>query len=232
MNPHPLPVVGYLRVSTDQQAEHGISLDAQRERVHAYATLYGLTLVACQIDAGASAKTLERPGLRAALDLLDRGSARGLVVAKLDRLTRSVRDLGALVDHYFHEKGAALLSVSEQIDTRSASGRLVLNVLTSVAQWEREATAERTSAALAHKAQKGEYTGGPIPYGFRLARDGVHLRPDATEQRVIAEAAKAQAAGLSLRRIAEELDRLGFRSRTRQQFDPQQVRRMLRRSAA
>lgn len=232
MTSAPLPVVGYLRVSTDQQADHGVSLDAQRERVTAYAALYGLRLVDCIVDAGASAKTLERPGLRLALGHIDDGSVRGLVVAKLDRLTRSVRDLGTLVDRYFGDGGAALLSVSEQIDTRSASGRLVLNVLTSVAQWEREATAERTSVALAHKARIGEYTGGPVPYGFRLSRDGIRLRPDPTEQAVIAEAARAHAAGLSLRCIAEELDRLGFRSRTKQPFHPQQVQRMLQRDAA
>ena len=232
LNSRPLPVVAYLRVSTESQAEHGVSLAAQRRRVEAYADLYGLELVDVIEDGGASAKNLDRRGLAQALALLDRGDVSGLLVAKLDRLTRSVRDLGHLVERYFHSDGAALLSVSEQIDTRSASGRLVLNVLTSVAQWEREATAERTSAALAHKARQGEYTGGRIPYGYQLAGDGVHLEPDPVEQRVIEAATRAHRDGLSLRTIARELDGLGFRARSGRSFHPQQVSRMLAREAA
>ena len=119
-----------------------------------------------------------------------------------------------------------------QADEPRASGRLVLSVLTSVAQWEREATAERTSAALAHKARQGEYTGGRIPYGYQLAGDGVHLEPDPVEQRVIEAATRAHRDGLSLRTIARELDGLGFRTRSGRSFHPQQVSRMLAREAA
>jgi DNA invertase Pin-like site-specific DNA recombinase len=102
-------------------------------------------------DAGLSAKTLDRPGLQTALAMLKTGQAAGLVIAKLDRLTRSVRDLGALIEGPFAAGKAALLSVSEQIDTRTAGGRLVLNILGSVSQWEREVIGERTAAALQHK---------------------------------------------------------------------------------
>ena len=152
--------VAYIRVSTDRQAEHGISLDAQRAKVHRLrGELYDLDLVDVIVDAGVSAKTLERPGLIRALAMLEHGHADALAVVKLDRLTRSVRDLAHLVDRYF-AKGWALMSVSENVDTRSAAGRLVLNVIASVAQWEREAVGERTKAALALKKQRGEYTGG------------------------------------------------------------------------
>jgi DNA invertase Pin-like site-specific DNA recombinase len=112
-------VVAYLRVSTEGQAEAGVSLDAQRAKVTAYAALYDLDLVAVIEDAGASAKTLSRPGLAEALRKLDAGEADGLLVAKLDRLTRSVRDLGALLDRGFRSR-FALLSVAENVDTRSA----------------------------------------------------------------------------------------------------------------
>ena len=136
-------VVGYVRVSTEQQADGGVSLDAQRAKLEAYAVAMDLELVAIEEDAGLSAKTLERPALQRALAMLDAGAAEGLLVAKLDRLTRSVRDLGELVERYFASK-CSLLSVADSIDTRSAAGRLVLNVLTSVAQWEREASARGT----------------------------------------------------------------------------------------
>ena len=163
-------VIGYVRVSTDKQAEKGVSLEAQQEKLKSYAALYGLELVDIIVEEGASAKTLEREGLRRVLKLMEDGKVAGVLVAKLDRLTRSVGDLGYLLEKYFHRY--ALLSVAEQIDTRSAGGRLVLNVLVSVAQWEREAIGERTRDAMRHKKSRGEYTGGHVPYGFTLAGEG------------------------------------------------------------
>ncbi len=116
--------IAYIRVSTDKQADHGVSLDAQRAKVEAYAALFDLDLVEIIEDAGQSAKTLERPGLVRARRALRCGHAQALLVVKLDRLTRSVRDLGHLLEHDFGTDGAALLSVTENIDTRSARGRL------------------------------------------------------------------------------------------------------------
>ena len=219
--------VAYIRVSTDKQAEHGVSLEAQRAKVAAYASLYDLELVDVVVDAGVSAKTLDRPGLTRALGMLKTGEADAILVVKLDRLTRSVRDLGALVESYFANGKWALLSVSEQIDTRSAAGRLVLNVLASVAQWEREATGERTSAAMQHKASQDEFTGGRVPYGFKLGADGVHLDEEPAEQAVLEEARTLRAAGLSLRMVAAELDKLGMHSRTGRAFAAVQVARMV-----
>jgi DNA invertase Pin-like site-specific DNA recombinase len=218
--------VAYLRVSTDKQADRGVSLDAQRAKVAAYAELYDLDLVEVVVDAGASAKTLDRPGLTRALGMLRRGDAEALLVVKLDRLTRSVRDLGELVERHFAPGKAALLSVGEQIDTRSAAGRLVLNVLASVSQWEREAIGERTSAAMQHMAACGEFTGGEAPFGWRAGDEG-RLEAVEAEQRVIAEARRLRDAGLSLRAVARELDAAGMRSRVGRPFVAVQVQRML-----
>ena len=107
--------IAYLRVSTDKQADQGVSLDAQQAKLHAYAALYDLQLVEVIVDAAVSARTLERPGLQRALAMLKRNEAEALVVVKLDRLTRSVANLGRLVEAYFAPGKAALLSVSEQI---------------------------------------------------------------------------------------------------------------------
>lgn len=216
--------IAYLRVSTDKQADRGVSLDAQRAKVAAYAELYDLELVEVVVDAGASAKTLDRPGLARALGMLRKGEAEALLVVKLDRLTRSVRDLGELVERHFAPGKAALLSVGEQIDTRSAGGRLVLNVLANVSQWEREAIGERTAAAMHHKAACGEFTGGEAPFGWRVV-DG-RLEPVEAEQRVIAEARRLRSAGVSLRAVARELDAAGMRSRTGRPFAAVQVQRM------
>jgi DNA invertase Pin-like site-specific DNA recombinase len=216
--------IAYVRVSTDKQADHGISLEAQEAKIRAYASLYDLDLVDVVVDAGASAKTLDRPGLSRVLSAVKRGEVEAVIVVKLDRLTRSVADLGTLVDRYFQRCG--LLSVSEQIDTRTAGGRLVLNVLASVAQWEREAIGERTSAAMKHKAAKGERVGA-VPYGFCLAADGVALVEVEAEQAVIGEARALRTAGLSLRAVSAELCRRGFLARAGRIFNAEQVRRMV-----
>ena len=105
--------VGYIRVSTDKQADHGISLDAQRTKLEAYAALYDIELVAVIVDAGVSAKTLQRPGLQQALGMLRRGEADALLVAKLDRLTRSVKDLGTLLDAYFRRQPSRCSRVAD-----------------------------------------------------------------------------------------------------------------------
>lgn len=155
-----MKVIGYVRVSSDEQAKEGHSLGAQRAKLEQYASLYDLEIVEIVEDAGVSAKSIDRPGLARVLGALSDGRAQGVLIAKLDRLTRSVKDLGSLLEKYFEQK-FSLLSVADQIDTGTAGGRLVLNVLTSVAQWERETGAERTAAALQHLKSQGYHVGAP-----------------------------------------------------------------------
>jgi site-specific DNA recombinase len=227
LSPSRTRTVAYVRVSTDKQADKGVSLDAQRAKIEAYAALYDLDIVEVVVDAGASAKSLDRPGLTRALEMLRKGTADALLVVKLDRLTRSVRDLGELVERYFGSAKAALLSVSEQVDTRTASGRMVLNIMATISQWERETIGERTSTAMRFKAAQGEYIGGDAPYGYRIADDGVRLVPVDDEQVVLNEARRLRAAGMSLRGVARALDARGLRSRAFRAFSPAQIRRMV-----
>lgn len=202
-------LIGYIRVSTDEQAQGGHSLGAQRAKLEQYASLYDLELVEVVVDAGISAKTLDRPGLQQALAALKAGQAEGILVAKLDRLTRSVKDLGALLEGYFASK-FALLSVADQIDTSTAAGRLVLNVLTSVAQWEREAIGERTSAALRHKIANGEHVGAPA-LGFKVEEGKLVENEDETE--TLERIAELRAAGQTFREIAAMLTAEGYRTK-------------------
>lgn len=229
-------VVGYIRVSTEGQADVGISLDAQRAKLKAYAEAMDLELVAIEEDAGISAKTVtERPGLLRALAMLDAGAADGLLVAKLDRLTRSVRDLGDLVDRYF-AKRHSLLSLGDSIDTRTASGRLVLNMLGSVSQWEREATAERTASALAHLRDSGVRLGGECLGWRRTPEVDTHGRRVTTE--IDAEAVTVRrlrdlrASGLSLRAVAKTLAEEGHATKRGGDWRPATVRKVLMRSPA
>ena len=145
------------------------------------------------------------------LALVDRKAIDTVIIAKLDRLTRSVKDLAELLER-FEKRSVSLVSVAESLDTRTAAGRLVLNVMASVSQWEREVIGERTKDALHHKKGNGERVGN-IPFGFHLAADGVHLEENPQEQEILARIAELRSAGYTLREIAEELNRQGFTTR-------------------
>ena len=213
--------IGYIRVSTDKQADQGVSLEAQKAKIEAYAMLYDLEMVDYVIETG-SAKDTHRDGLQEALGALTSGKAEALIVVKLDRLTRSVADLGRLVETYFQKH--ALLSVGEQIDTRSAAGRLVLNVLASVSQWEREVIGERTSAAMQHMKAQGQYTGGKPPYGFQVVNG--ELIENESEQAVLVLTRKYREKGMSLRKIAQALSEAGLQTRNGKAFAPGSIGRM------
>src|SRR5215471_466482 len=129
-----MKAVGYVRVSTDKQADRGVSLDAQAEKIRAMAVVHNATLVDLIVDGGESAKSLSRPGMARLLAMVESGEVHTVLVAKLDRLTRSVKDLCALLER-FERRGVALISVAESLDTSSAAGRLVLNIMTAVSQW-------------------------------------------------------------------------------------------------
>ena len=203
-------IILYARVSTVDQSDNGVSLEAQQAKLESYASLYDLTVAKTIVDAGESAKSLNRPGLQQALELLRTGNADGLAVVKLDRLTRSISDWQSLIDDYFGERaGKQLFSVSDSIDTRTAAGRLVLNVLLSVAQWEREAVGERTREALRHKIRNGERC-GKVRFGYDLADDGKTLIANPTEQRAIALMLDLREAGHTLRQIAATLTERGI----------------------
>lgn len=221
-------VVGYIRVSTADQAEHGASLAVQQSRLVAYAAAMGLELVAIDVDAGVSAATLARPGLQRALGRLALGEATGLLVAKLDRLTRSVRDLGTLLDGPLAH--AELLSVADSIDTRTAGGRLVLNVLTSVAQWEREAVSERTTETMAQLRREGCRVGS-VPLGRRVAgrrADGrTVLEDDQAGQAALGRMRELRDEGRSYRAIAEALQAEGHKPARSQTWQPTSVRKAL-----
>ena len=175
--------IGYARVSTTDQAETGESLELQQRKVRAAAEIGDYELVDVLVDAGESAKSLHRPSAARLLDLVKARKVDAVIVHKLDRLTRSVRDLADLLD-LFDRCGVALVSVTESLDTSSAAGRLVLNIMVSVGQWEREVIGERTRDALQAKKARGERV-GTVPFGYQLAADGVALEESPAEQRVL-----------------------------------------------
>jgi site-specific DNA recombinase len=205
-----MKAIGYVRVSTEKQADFGVSLEAQTEKVRAMAVVQGAELAEIIVDTE-SAKSLNRPGMARLLSLVDTGAADTVIIAKLDRLTRSVKDLAELLER-FTRRGVSLVSVADSLDTRSAAGRLVLNIMVSVSQWEREAIGERTRDAMSHKRANGERV-GTVPFGYRTAADGLHLETDAAEQGILSRIRELKAVGCTTRRIAEALNGEGFTTR-------------------
>ncbi|HAN92756.1 MAG TPA: recombinase, partial [Nitrospira sp.] len=136
--------IGYVRVSTQEQAQDGVSLDVQRDKIRAYCKNQGIRLIDIKSDQGISGGTMERPALQAALAALDRGQANTLIVVKLDRLSRSVKDLCQLIDKYFAHEQYHLLSLCGMVNTHSAAGRMMMLNLANYAQFERELIRERT----------------------------------------------------------------------------------------
>lgn len=210
--------IGYVRVSTSEQAESGLSLEAQRKKIEAQATLSDLELVDVLQDAGESAKDLHRPAMTDLLNRIDSGQVDCIIVAKLDRLTRSLKDINDLIETLGRAKradggrgGVDLISTSESWDTSTATGRLVINMICAVAQWEREIIAERTSAALQEMKAQGKATGGVPQYGFDFV-DGKRVENE-QEQAVLSDIALLKAAGHSWQGVTDGLTEKGHRTR-------------------
>jgi site-specific DNA recombinase len=188
-----MQVVGYSRVSTEDQARDGVSMSAQEAKLEAYCLVKDWTLVKVIRDEGYSAKHLKRPGLEALLALVTSREVEAVIVYKLDRLTRSVSDLDKLV-RLLDRHDVALVSLQESLDATTATGRLMMNLLASVSQWEREVIGERTSDALQHlKAQGKRYC---------------HTVYDNAE--VIALMHQLRTDGLSYEAIAQHLNHAGI----------------------
>jgi site-specific DNA recombinase len=212
--------IGYVRVSTEGQAQDGVSLAAQEAKVRAWADLSGAEGVTIFRDAGLSGKRADnRPGLQEALNAVGEGDA--LIVYSLSRLARSTKDTITIAEA-LDKKGADLVSLSEKIDTTTAAGKMVFRMLAVLSEFERDQVSERTRLALAHKRANGEKTGGDVPFGYRL-NDG-RLVPYKREQKAIALIRDLHAKGYSLRGIAGELEAHGYRTKTgRKHWNPKTV---------
>ena len=200
--------IGYARVSSEEQARDGVSLDAQRDRIAAYAVAKGLELVVVLADEGASGKDMNRPQLKDLVARCERREVRHVIVWKLDRLTRRTQHLLALVEDLFLARGIELHSVSESLDTSTAHGRFVLTLLGGFAQMERELIADRTRGALAWKRENGQPTSHP-PLGFRPNGKREHMLPVPEELAIVRRILELWRAGRSLRSIAATLNAEG-----------------------
>lgn len=220
-----MKAIGYIRVSTNEQADSGLGLDAQRAKVTAMAEVKDCELVDVVADEGASAKDIYRDGLKEVLAQVKGRVIDAVIVARLDRLTRNLKDLGELIDE-FNRKDVALISTSESLDTSSATGRMMINLLGVVSQWEREIIGERTSEALQALRASGKRAGG-VPYGMTADADG-NLSECEQEQAVIGRMVQLREAGNSYEAVSQALAADGVRNRAGGVFTRSGIHRLLK----
>jgi len=210
----------YTRVSTDSQAESGLSLDHQLTKCRALAVVNDYDVTEEITDAGESAASLDRPGMARVMTLIKCRKIEAVLIAKLDRLTRSVSDLANILD-LCSRHHVALVSASESLNTESAAGRMVVRIMATVSQWEREAIGERTRDALSAKRRRGGRTSRHAPLGFQFTpgaivdnRQTYNLEPNEAERDQLRVIAECRAAGFSWEGTARELARIGYVTRS------------------
>lgn len=207
--PSPTQVIGYVRVSTTEQADSGAGLAAQRAAIESECARKGWTLAAVFTDAGVSAKTLDRPALAEALALLAAGGAAALVVAKVDRLSRSVLDFSTLLARAESQRWA-VVALDLGLDMSTPTGALMASIVAAVSEYERRLIGQRTKDALAQRKAAGVTLGRP-----RL------LAPE-----VAADIRSARATGATLQSIADRLNNAGTLTPTGKQWTPTLVRKV------
>lgn len=220
--------VCYARVSTVEQAEHGVSLDAQIERLASYCSSIGLQPVRIirEEPISASKPLTLRPGGRKLLQILADREVTHVVAMKLDRLFRSTQDALEHVTQW-DANGITLHLVDmggSSMNTCSAMGRMMYSLLASFAEFERNLISERTAAALAHKKSKRQ-SYSQTPYGFRKERG--HLVVDEAEQGVLGEMFAWRKAGMTLYAIASRLNTLKVPSKKGGRWHSETVRHIL-----
>lgn len=203
-------VVGYIRVSTKEQKESGISIEMQEEKIRQYASMNDLKLDKVYNDAAESGKNLNRPGMQQIMDGINSGKIGHLIIYKLDRLTRSLADLSNLLV-LFDKKDITLSSFQEKLDTSNATGRLMVQMIGMFAEWERGQIVERTQVALDQKRANGEKLGGIVPYGYSVKKGMLVSNPK--ESGVLAGILKARREGRGYQDIAEALNEQGVKPR-------------------
>jgi DNA invertase Pin-like site-specific DNA recombinase len=223
--------LAYIRVSSEEQADSGLGLEAQRQRIAAYCTMKGLKLAEEFEDAGISAgKPLaSRPAGSKLLTAAKKGKA-VVVVAKLDRLFRSVADAANVIDE-FDKKGIHLVSIGEGFDMTSPYGRAMAQMASVFAELERAMIRERTRSAMSVKRKRGERISGHAPYGWDFGT-GKHLVENPREQEIIDRMRQMQAEGMSFRGIAVCLDAEGIRPKRGKRWIHTTVKSILARNAA
>lgn len=199
----------YARVSTDDQAKEGYSLDAQLERLRLYAAAQGWTVAAEYVDDGHSGRTTNRPAYRKLIAEADTWDS--VLVLKMDRIHRNSRNFMAMMDDFRKHK-KEFVSATESLDTSNAVGRAIMDILQRLAQMESEQTGERTFIGMDQKAKQGGGTLGKMaPFGYTWAEGKLTVVPD--ERPTVLGLFEAYARGARKQQLADKLNDAGIRGR-------------------
>lgn len=221
----PRKVVGYLRVSTTEQAQAGFSLDAQRARLEMFASSARYQPIdEWLVDDGFSGSSLDRPAVQDLLQRIERREIAAVYITKLDRLSRNLRDVLTVVD-LCQRTDTALLSATETLDTSSAVGRMVVHLLGTFAEFERGRISERTSDVLGYKRRAGKVYCKNAPFGYRADGDLLVEVPEEIEALAMMRSMRSNNA--TYQAIIAALDARGIKPHRGARWYPSSVRSVL-----
>ncbi|MFM6351277.1 MAG: recombinase family protein [Dolichospermum sp.] len=222
-----MKLVGYVRVSSEGQADN-TSLEDQELKIQAYCSALNHELVGLYQDVQSGGKSENRKGLQAAIADMLAGKADGLIVLKLDRLGRRASDVLTLIDKELQPNNKALIVIDMNMDTSTATGKLVLTMLAGVAEFEKSQINERTANGKKARAKTSEYANGGQPK-FGHKADNKNLVVDEKEQQIIDVIRRHHKSGKSQRQIADYLNNQGILSKQGKQWSSTTVGRVLER---
>lgn len=200
------PVAAYCRVSTDEQVEQGISIPSQKSRALSYLHAQGWDLYDYYVDDGYSAKDLNRPDMQRLIADAAEGRFKAVVVVKLDRLSRSQRDVLSLLEDTFEKNGIGFKSVTEPFDTTTPFGKAAIGMMAVFAQLERETIVERVKDAKKEAARQGRHIGGPAPIGYQYVEGNKIPQVDELRAQMVRNIFQQYNAGESFESIASILN--------------------------
>jgi len=221
-------VIGYTRVSTQEQVRNGLSLDAQAEQIRKYAELKGLGHIEIISDQGISAKNLRRrPGIQRIIKMVQRNEISAVITCKLDRMFRSTKDAIMIIE-LFKDKGVQFHCLHENIQTDTAIGTLFFQIISAFAEFERNICSERIKSVFDHKKAQGKKTSGRwAPLGYDVDLEGF-LKVNTVERSCLSRMEELRSEGSSLKMIASSLNHEGFSTKLGRPWNAVQVHRYLR----
>ena len=220
--------VGYIRVSGKKQRDDGLSLGVQGKRIEDYCKMFGLNLLETLCDSVSGKNIKKRPALRKILEMVSGGQVSDLVIVKLDRLARNVRQTYEIAE-LLKRHNCNLHAVTDKIDTSTAMGKAFFGITAVFAEMERELIAERTKMILDDKRKLGEVI-GTVPFGYK--RDGPKLIQNIREQMVIERMKSLRGMGLSFAKISKTLAGEKIQNRKGTLFPPDHIRLIISRQPA
>lgn len=213
----------YARVSTEDQAKEGFSLESQIEKLRSYCKARGWEIAGEYIDDGYSGRDVKRPAYKKMMDEIDKWDI--LLVMKMDRIHRNSKNFMIMMEH-LRQKSKEFVSMTESLDTSTAMGRFVMDIIQRIAQLESEQIGERVYDGMRQKAKQGAgLLGSPAPFGYEY-NDGKLVGVD-EELGIVKKIFRDYAEGKSMKEIAKFLNNEGIKTKKGRRWDRKTVSRIL-----